>query len=186
MRDQPAEGDYGPQNAALMRSVLSGADVRAALGKPDLVLTPPGDEKAERKTRHLEQAQQIAYFDRVRQCLDQDGHALPHRPGADLIHAIGNENAAGKAIGVLRWKMGVKKGMPDICIPVPRDGFCGLYIELKREDGVASDIQPEQLSVHDRLSNLGWNVVVAYGWRRAFSVTAEYLGWTDHPLYPKT
>lgn len=180
MKPTYTEKDFGPQNADRVREALVGKTLPHAIRNlRDLELSAPPDEKALRKTQHLERDQQIAYFDRVRGCLDQDGRALPHRPGADLIHAIGNENAAGRAMGVLRWLMGVKKGMPDICIPIPRGEFHALYIELKREDGVASDVRDEQRLVHNALWVVGCNVLVAYGWRRAWAVTCDYLGWED-------
>ena len=42
-------------------------------------------------------------------------------------------------------KAGMKKGKPDINLPVPRGGFCGLWIELKRLKG--NDATPDQLRV---------------------------------------
>ena len=154
---------------------------------PDFELTPTPDIKQARKNRHLESAEQMAYMDQVRLCLNCDGKALPHRPGADMIFALANENAAGKAIGVVRWKMGVKPGLPDVGIFVPRYSYqmdeCrqynGLFIEFKRQDGVASDVKPAQRAVHDALSAMGYKVIVAYGWRRAWAVTCEYLGWEE-------
>lgn len=176
MKPTYTEKDFGPQNVGRVREAL--------IGKPgvvgnlrDLELSPPPDANAARKTQQHERNEQIEYFDRVRECLDAHGRSLPHRPGADLIHAIGNENAAGPAMGAQRKRMGVKKGMPDICVPVPRGQFCGLYIELKRCDGVPSDVGDEQRNVHGRLSEAGWSVVVAFGWRRAWAVTWEYMGW---------
>ena len=152
----------------------------------DFELTPAPDIKAARKNRHLESAEQMTYMDQVRLCLDADGHALPHRPGADLIFALANENAAGKAVGVVRWKMGVKPGLPDVgvfeaALDKDRPGrvFNGLFIEFKRQDGVASDVKPAQRAVHNALSAARYKVVVAYGWRRAWAVTCEYLGWEE-------
>ena len=151
----------------------------------DFELVPAPDIKAARKNQHLESAEQMAYMNQVRLCLDADGHALPHRPGADLIFALANENAAGKAIGVVRWKMGVKPGLPDVGVFVPtwsdfeRKHYCGLFLEMKRQDGIASDVKPAQRAVHNALSAARYKVVVAYGWRRAWAVTCEYLGWKE-------
>lgn len=104
MKPTYTEKDFGPQNADRVREALVGKTLPHAIRNlRDLELSAPPDEKALRKTQHLERDQQIAYFDRVRGCLDQDGRALPHRPGADLIHAIGNENAAGRAANSMRF-----------------------------------------------------------------------------------
>jgi hypothetical protein len=36
-------------------------------------------------------------------------------------------------------EQGVKKGVPDLCLPVARGGFNALYIELKTEKGRTTD-----------------------------------------------
>lgn len=38
---------------------------------------------------------------------------------------------------------GMKKGVADLCLPVARRGYHGLYIEMKRDEN--SEIKPEQL-----------------------------------------
>ncbi|MBV9849839.1 MAG: VRR-NUC domain-containing protein [Armatimonadetes bacterium] len=134
----------------------------------DLEVCPDAREQAKRRRR--EQAEQIAYFDQVRAC---------RRPETALIAALANENAAGKAVGVMRWKMGVRAGLPDIGVFVPRGGYSGLFIEMKCSDGVASDVRATQAAWHDALEASGYRVVVAYGWRRAWAVTCDYLGWDD-------
>ncbi len=137
-------------------------------------LSPPEDPKAVRKTRHLEAAEQIDLMDRVRRS---------SRPELALIAALANENAAGKGIGVLRWKMGVRAGLPDIGVFVPRTfrgrPCHGLFLEMKRQDGVASDVSDNQEAWHEALEASGYAVVVCYGWRRAWAVLCDYLGWED-------
>ena len=83
----------------------------------------------------------------------------------------------------MRWKMGVAAGLPDIGVFVPawsqadNRHYCGLFLELKCSDGVASDVRESQAAWHDALAEAGYKVVVAFGWRRAWAVTCEYLGW---------
>ena len=38
-------------------------------------------------------------------------------------------------------KEGLKSGVPDLCLPVPRGGYHSLYIEMKSEDGKMSENQ---------------------------------------------
>ena len=52
----------------------------------------------------------------------------------------GKRNAAEAA----RFKaMGVKAGVPDLCLPVPRGGYAGLYIEMKYGKNKTTEKQEE-------------------------------------------
>ena len=69
---------------------------------------------------------------------------------------------------------GVKPGVPDICLPVPRGGYHGLYIELKRtRGGRLSDDQRGWLAF---LNRQGYLAVVCKGWHEASGVIMGYLG----------
>ena len=68
---------------------------------------------------------------------------------------------------------GVKAGVPDLCLPVARGGFHGLYIELKRQKGSkTSDDQKAWLS---NLEEQGYFVALCKGWEAAAKVITEYL-----------
>ena len=68
---------------------------------------------------------------------------------------------------------GVKAGVPDLCLPVARGGFHGLYIELKRQKGSkTSDDQKAWLS---NLEKQGYFVALCKGWEAAAKVITEYL-----------
>lgn len=68
---------------------------------------------------------------------------------------------------------GVKPGVPDICLPVPRGGYHGLYIELKRlKGGRVSEEQKDWLSA---LTRQGYMAVVCHGWQEAQGVIMGYL-----------
>jgi hypothetical protein len=70
-------------------------------------------------------------------------------------------------------RMGVKAGIPDICIPVARSGHHGLYIELKRkEKGVISENQQYWL---DELKRQGYDVFVAQGAEALIQYVKNYL-----------
>ncbi len=76
---------------------------------------------------------------------------------------------------------GLKKGIEDIILLIPRGGFHGLLIELKKADGVASDVSPDQRSWHDVHRARGYCVDVCFGWRRAVEALTFYL---DQPPPP--
>lgn len=68
---------------------------------------------------------------------------------------------------------GVRPGVPDICLPVPRGDYAALYIELKRrERGRVSDAQCAWLAALNRAGN---RAVVCRGWEAARDVILDYL-----------
>ena len=76
------------------------------------------------------------------------------------------------------------RGFPDITIYLKRGEFCGLMIELKREnsglylkDGSLSNDKhvQEQNEVHEFLRQNGWYVVFAEGFKEAKRKFEEYL-----------
>jgi hypothetical protein len=58
---------------------------------------------------------------------------------------------------------GVKRGIPDVLIFSPCAGFVGMAVELKRADGVPSDVKTWQADWLEALRSVGWLAVVAYG-----------------------
>lgn len=94
-------------------------------------------------------------------------------PELALMFAIPN---GGKRDAVTASKLkdeGVKAGVPDICLPVARQGWHGLFIELKWGYGQASELQKEWSA---RLTDQGYLAVVVNGWQEAADVLRDYLG----------
>lgn len=67
---------------------------------------------------------------------------------------------------------GCKPGVPDLCLPVGRGRYHGLFIELKREGGRASF---EQLQWIEALRALGYSALICIGWEQARDMIVEYL-----------
>lgn len=68
---------------------------------------------------------------------------------------------------------GVKSGVPDICLPVARGGYHGLFIELKRQHGnTATKNQNTWLA---DLREQGYATAVAYGWEQAAKIITDYM-----------
>ena len=81
----------------------------------------------------------------------------------------GKRNAAEAA----RFKaMGVKAGVPDLCLPCPRGGFAGLYIEMKYGKNKTTDNQNEWIRF---LKSEGYKVEVCWGGAAATQILEEYL-----------
>lgn len=70
-------------------------------------------------------------------------------------------------------KQGVKAGVPDICLPIPKKGYGALYIELKRADG--GRLSEKQKEWIEALRAAGNRVEVCRGWIEAKKVIEEYM-----------
>lgn len=68
---------------------------------------------------------------------------------------------------------GVTPGVPDIFLAVPRGGYHGLFIELKRVKG--GRVSDEQRGMLDALNRQGYLAVVCKGWEAARGVIMNYL-----------
>jgi len=101
--------------------------------------------------------------------------ALNIRKHYELWLLNGSLNGVRLSIGaaVKCKKAGMKKGYPDINLPVARQGFHGLFIELKRVKG--SSTTKEQIVWHKLLRDEGYRVEVCKGWHEAKDVLIDYL-----------
>lgn len=93
-------------------------------------------------------------------------------PELALMFAIPNGGKRSKATAARLKAEGVRAGIPDICLPVARGEYHGLFIEMKA--GRNKPTQP-QVAWHVRLSAKGYRVAVCYGWQAAIDVIEEYL-----------
>jgi len=70
-------------------------------------------------------------------------------------------------------KQGVKRGVPDIMLPVARQGYHGLFIEMKRQKGGRES--PEQKEYKEYLIGEGYKAVTCISWFVARREIEEYL-----------
>ena len=75
-------------------------------------------------------------------------------PELALLYHTANERKCSVYRGAHLKRMGVKSGVPDLHLPVPRKGFHGLYIELKSAKGHVSDNQKWWLEHLTRQGNM--------------------------------
>ncbi len=103
-------------------------------------------------------------------------------PELECLYAIPNGlRAAGIGAAIKAKQEGLKPGVPDMCLPIPKGKWHGLYIELKRlslkpktarSKGGVSDAQDEW---HIRLRIQGYAVAVCYGADDAILTISRYL-----------
>lgn len=89
------------------------------------------------------------------------------------MYHIPNGGKRGKAEAIRFKAEGVKSGVPDICLPVARLGYHGLYIELKRRKG--GKVSEEQNEWIGALNGQGYAAVVCRGWESAKEFIMAYL-----------
>lgn len=95
-------------------------------------------------------------------------------PELDLLFHIPNGGARRKSEAARFKALGVKPGVPDLFLSVPRGEYHGLYIEMKRlRDGRVSKDQKTWIAA---LRAQGYRVEVCKGWKAAADVIREYLG----------
>ena len=95
------------------------------------------------------------------------------RPDLGMLFAIPNGGWRAKSTAAAMRRTGTKAGVPDMCLPVARRGYHGLYIELKRSDG--GRVSKDQQAWLERLRQQGYAAVVCCGCDSAINVITNYL-----------
>lgn len=94
-------------------------------------------------------------------------------PELALMYHIPNGGSRSKAEAGRFKAEGVKAGVPDICLPVARGGYHGLYMELKRVKG--GRVSPAQQGWIAALRDQGYYACVCKGWDDAAHIIKAYL-----------
>lgn len=88
------------------------------------------------------------------------------------MYATPNAGKRSYALAAYMRAEGLRGGVPDICLPVPRGPYAALYIEMKSRRGVASPAQQQWLQ---GLTALGNRAVLCYGCDAAWAEIMAYL-----------
>lgn len=102
----------------------------------------------------------------------QQPHIRSQWPELALLFHIKNETIADAKQIAIDKRQGVKKGVPDLCLPIPHGQYHSLYIEMKTDTGRAS---PEQKWWGEQLAAQGFFWKVCHGWQSAVAVLEWYL-----------
>ena len=100
-------------------------------------------------------------------------------PDLKWLFAIPNGGVRDKITANKLKATGVKAGVPDIFLPIRRNHFAGLFIELKRPATSGKKqgrLSNEQKEWREALLSQGYGVYVAYGWEDARDTLLAYLG----------
>lgn len=93
-------------------------------------------------------------------------------PGLKLIYAIPNGGYRHIATAKKLKREGVRAGVPDLHLPVARQGHHGLWIEMKSRGG---KISPAQDAWHGALTVYGHRVVICWSVEAAIKTIKDYL-----------
>lgn len=95
-------------------------------------------------------------------------------PDVRWAYHVPNGGSRQKAEAGKLKAMGVKKGVSDVHWPVRRGNYVGLVIEMKRKDGVPSDVDADQKAWLNHFNSQGYRVHVAFGWEEARDLFIAY------------
>lgn len=100
-------------------------------------------------------------------------------PELALLYANPLGGYRARQTGRLLKAEGLKKGVPDLTLPVPRHHWHGLYIEMKRPAGPNGSqcgrVTKAQNWWLNELNAQGYLAIVCYGWEEARDAILEYL-----------
>ena len=94
-------------------------------------------------------------------------------PELRLLYHVQNEGKRGHAAASRAKAEGLRSGVPDICLPVARGRFHGLYIELKRQKG--GRVSEAQAGWIEALREQGYRAEVCHGFDEACELLMAYL-----------
>lgn len=94
-------------------------------------------------------------------------------PELKLLFAIPNGGSRHPAEAAHLKAQGVKSGVPDMCLPVARGGYHGLYIELKRQKGGRPSAN--QTAWIEELRKQDYYAAVVHGSDAAVLLITKYL-----------
>ena len=116
-------------------------------------------------SQQSESEEQIALFDWA-------GYLVKQHPELALLYHIPNGGHRHRTTAIRLKAEGVKSGVPDVCLPVARGGFHGLYIEMKAGKNKPTDNQRRWL---EDLTEQGYYAAVCHGWEAASEILLKYL-----------
>lgn len=93
-------------------------------------------------------------------------------PEIEMLYHIPNGGSRNKIEAAHLKQQGVKAGVPDLCLPVSRGEYHGLYIELKYGKNKPTENQKRWIKL---LRSQNYKAEVAYGWEEASKIILEYL-----------
>lgn len=99
------------------------------------------------------------------------------RPWGQFLLHIANETVGGRNRVLRNKALGVRKGVPDLLLPIPMHGHHGLWVEMKRSNG--GRVSREQMAWVEALNAMGHRAVVCRGAKEAIAEISRYMDEDD-------
>jgi VRR-NUC domain len=94
-------------------------------------------------------------------------------PELALMFAVPNSAKRNPRTAQYMKDEGLRSGVPDIVLPVPKGIYHGAFIEMKRTKGATVD--DRQTAWLEALRHLGYHTSICYGWAQARITIETYL-----------
>ena len=118
--------------------------------------------------KHIESAYQTQVVEWSRWAFKANPARYPH---LEMLHCSLNGVKLSGTQAKIAKGQGMLSGVPDLFLPVPKNGFHGLFIEMKSEKGRLTDNQHWFLTNAD---SLGYKTAVCYSAKEAISAIQAY------------
>lgn len=124
-----------------------------------------------KKTEATEQRRIIAY------CESMSAYNSDYK----MIYHIPNEGKRKERTGANLKRIGMKKGVPDLCVAVPKLNLHGLYIELKLNN--KKKVTNEQIQWIEDLTKRGYAATVCFNGDEAITLITAYINGDSEAFY---
>lgn len=118
------------------------------------------------------QKEQAAQMQVVSECAYLSQYFPTQYADLALIYAVPNHGKRSTATGKIETNCGLRAGVPDLCLPVPRRGFGAFYIEMKIKPNKKTENQETWIAALQEAGNL---VVVAWNADDAIKILKDYI-----------
>ena len=106
------------------------------------------------------------------QCLLIDWYRLQYKEYKYYLFSIPNGEYRHIATAVKLKRSGVLSGVSDLFLMIPKNGYHGMWLEMKAKTGSVSDKQKEFMAA---ASSMNYLAVVCYGFDEAKTAITKYL-----------
>ena len=118
--------------------------------------------------KHIESAYQTQVVEWSRWAFKANPARYPH---LDMLHCSLNGVKLSGTQAKIAKGQGMLSGVPDLFLPVPKNGFHGLFIEMKSDKGRVTENQHWFLTNAESLS---YKTVICYSAKEAISAIQAY------------
>lgn len=127
---------------------------------------PRKPRKPSSPLEHAETAAVVAWF------------KLQYPKQAGYLIGLPNAGKRSPRVAAMLKAEGMRPGAFDLFLAIPRWGYHGLWIEMKRRDGTQSDVSDNQARFETDMIAMGYMAQVCFGADEARVAIRAYL---DHP-----